>query len=92
MDDNNLNSDTWMATILLTTLYQIGVGTEMLQIKYCTAFTYKKLTLASPPPTNIPILGLFTEWKIFFSNSLWTIYKGCCWFWTSIKMYGHHTR
>lgn len=52
-----------MTIILLTTLYQNGVGTEMLQIKYCAAFTHKKLTLTSP--IIVPFWGSSQSGKYF---------------------------
>lgn len=50
-------------------------------------FTYDSFPKPTTSPPKSAILGRFTKWKIIFSNSFWTKYWGCSWFWISIKSY-----
>lgn len=52
-------------------LYQNGVGTEAVWIKYCITYLYLwQISKTNHHTHKRAILGRFTEWKIIFSNSV----------------------
>lgn len=86
------NLEMWRK-IVEKSFHQKGVSADTFQMRYpciripLPTFTYDSFPKPTTSPPKKTILGRFTKWKIIFSNSFWTKYWGCSWFWISIKSY-----
>lgn len=73
MDDNTDNS-------LFTTLLRVQAWNEIARTTFIHK-THEHFPKPNHHPPKSATLGCVTEWKILISNSLWTKYRGCSWFW-----------
>lgn len=63
-----------------------GLSHILTKVSHYLPPTFIYLNCPTPPPSQCPFLGCFTEWKMIFSNLLCTKYWGCNSIWSHIKL------